>query len=70
MVTHQPLDDGLAGRSQTGLLTAGLWLWGHIAGGPVLAPYFLNKRETHPKQMSNRALRAEVRLTGPHELLT
>ena len=70
MVIHQPLDEGLPGRIQTGLLTARMWLWGKIAGGPVLAQHFLNKGTTHPKHMGHSALRAEVLLTGPQDLLT
>ena len=70
MVIHQPLDDSLAGRIQTGLLTARRWLWGNIAGGPVLAQHFLNKGATHPKHRGHSALRAEVLLTSPPDLLT
>ena len=70
MVTHQPLDAGLAGHIQMGLLTARRRLWGNIAGGTVLAQPFLNKGATHAKHMGNSALRAEVRLAGPQDLLT
>ncbi len=70
MVIHQPLDDSLAGRIQTGLLTARMWLWGNITGGPVLAQHFLNKGATHPKHMGNGALGAEVPLPSTQDLLT
>jgi hypothetical protein len=70
VVTHQPLDDGLAGRIQTGLLTARMRLWGNSAGSTVLAQHFLNKGTTHPKHMGNGALRTEALLTGPQDLLT
>jgi hypothetical protein len=45
-------------------------LWSKIAGGPVLAQHFLHEGETHPEDVSNGALGAEVPLPSPQELLT
>jgi hypothetical protein len=42
----------------------------NIAGGTVLAQHFLHKGETHPKDVSNGALGAEVPRPSPQNLLT
>jgi hypothetical protein len=52
----------LGGRAQAWLLAARRRLWGKIAGGTVLAQHFLHEGKTHPEDVGNAALRAEVPL--------
>jgi hypothetical protein len=60
----------LGGRAQAWLLAARMRLWGNIAGGTVLAQHFLHEGKTHPKDVGNAALRAEVPLPSTQDLLT
>jgi hypothetical protein len=70
MGPHDPLDDRLGHRAQARLLAARMQLWGNMAGGPVLAQHFLHAGETHPEDVGNGALGAEVPLPSPQDLLT
>jgi hypothetical protein len=45
-------------------------LGSNIAGGTVLAQHFLHEGETHPEDVGNGALGAEVPLPSLQELLT
>jgi hypothetical protein len=70
MGPHEPLDDSLGGRAQARLLATRMRLGGNIAGGAVLAQHFLHEGETHPEDVGNGALGAEVPLPSPQNPLT
>ena len=70
IVTYQALDDRLGGGIQAKLLPARPRLWGNGASGPVLAQHFLHEGEAHAKDVGNGALRADLLLAGPQDLLT
>jgi hypothetical protein len=70
MVPHQPLDDRLGSGAQARLLTPGVGLRGNVASGTALAQHFLDEGETDAEHVGNGALRAELPLAGPQDLLT
>jgi hypothetical protein len=67
---HEPPDDSLSSGIQARLLATRTRLGGNITGGTVLAQHFLHEGKTHPEDVGNRALGAEVPLPSPQTLLT
>jgi hypothetical protein len=70
MVPHQPLDDRLGRCAQARLLPPRVGLRGHVVSGTAWAQHCLDEGEIDAEHVGNGALRAELPLAGPQDLLT
>jgi hypothetical protein len=70
MGAHQLAEPAMSRLVQAWWWPAGMGLRGNGPGHTMLAPHFLDKRETDPEQVCQDTLRAEPAFIGMEDLLT